>query len=213
MTTKLTIKQQHFAEEYVIHGDASAAYRVAYNSGNMSEETIRRKAYDVKNNGNVTARINELQKEASKKAEIKVVDVLKMWREIATADLNDLVQIRRVACSSCHSTNEDTGQAPKPDCSSCRGEGIEHIHIADTRKLKGGAKLLYGGARKTKNGIEVIIRDQNVALTNIAKFLGMFDGRAEVEKSDDVLFSMIGKTTDPNEAAAIYQQIMRGSRK
>lgn len=69
---------------------------------------------------------------------------------------------------------------PHPNCPECGGDGIEDIYIADTRKLKGDAKHLYLGVKKTKDGIQVLTRDKDAALENIAKYLGMNVERKEI---------------------------------
>lgn len=63
---------------------------------------------------------------------------------------------------------------PHAECPECHGEGIGQVHVQDTRKLKGAARLLYAGAKQTSQGIEVKFRDQDKALELIAKHLGMF---------------------------------------
>lgn len=69
---------------------------------------------------------------------------------------------------------------PHPDCPECGGDGIEDIYIADTRKLKGDARHLYLGVKKTKDGIQILQRDKDAALDNIAKYLGMNVERKEI---------------------------------
>jgi hypothetical protein len=59
---------------------------------------------------------------------------------------------------------------PVADCKSCFGEGIERVFIRDTRFLTGSAKRLYRGIKQTSHGVEVLLRDQDVALTNLAKY-------------------------------------------
>lgn len=59
---------------------------------------------------------------------------------------------------------------PNPDCSRCAGEGIEDVFQADTRDVTGPARRLIAGVKKTKFGIEVITRDQDAALKNLAAF-------------------------------------------
>ena len=68
---------------------------------------------------------------------------------------------------------------PHAECPRCNGEGYGEVHINDTRKLKGPAKLLYDGAKQTKDGIEVKLIDRSKALENVAKHLGMFKERVE----------------------------------
>ncbi|TGC25838.1 hypothetical protein CQJ27_09050 [Escherichia sp. E1130] len=59
---------------------------------------------------------------------------------------------------------------PNPDCPKCAGEGIEDVFLADTRDLVGPARRLMAGVKKTKFGIEVMTRDQDAALKNLAAF-------------------------------------------
>jgi phage terminase small subunit len=69
---------------------------------------------------------------------------------------------------------------PAPGCPVCYGDGIEREMVADTRKLKGSARRLYAGLKKTKDGIEIKMRDQDGALANLAKYQGMLVDRKEL---------------------------------
>ena len=64
MNTYLTVKQNNFCQHYVLTGNASEAYRMAYDAENMKMETIHRKATELMTHGLVSARIHELQKQA-----------------------------------------------------------------------------------------------------------------------------------------------------
>lgn len=59
----LTPKQEKFCQEYIKCGNQSMAYRIAYNTDNMKPETINTKAYELMQNGNITDRISELNKQ------------------------------------------------------------------------------------------------------------------------------------------------------
>ena len=52
--------------------------------------------------------------------------------------------------------------------------------MADTRKLRGSARRLYAGVQKTKEGLKIVTRDQDAALTNIARYLGMMVDKKEI---------------------------------
>lgn len=69
---------------------------------------------------------------------------------------------------------------PHPDCPECGGMGVEEVYVADTRKLSHRAKLLYAGVQKTKDGIKVIMRDQDAAVANLSRYLGMTVDRKEI---------------------------------
>lgn len=72
----LTKKQENFCNAFIETGNASEAYRIAYNTKNMKPETVRRKAKEVMDNGNVTARVAELKKQHAKRHNIAVDDLL-----------------------------------------------------------------------------------------------------------------------------------------
>ena len=69
----------------------------------------------------------------------------------------------------------DATAEPNADCPVCRGEGVGRVVVAETRKLKGPARKLYAGVKKTRNGIEIQLHDQMKALENVARHLGMFN--------------------------------------
>lgn len=68
----LTIKQEAFCQSYVELGDASEAYRKAYDADKMKPESIHRKAKEVKDNVKVTARILQLQGEIKQRHNVTV---------------------------------------------------------------------------------------------------------------------------------------------
>lgn len=105
--------------------------------------------------------------------------------------------------------------APHEACPRCCGEGVSIVHITDTRRLTGAAKRLYAGVRYKKGGIEVLFRDQDAALKNLAKALGIikYNGTPTVTPGNGATIptslSAIG-VSDPVEASKIYQQIIAG---
>ena len=59
----LTPKQEAFAQHYVKHGNKSDAYRHAYDTSKMADETIWVKANELSSHGKVSVRIEDLKKE------------------------------------------------------------------------------------------------------------------------------------------------------
>jgi phage terminase small subunit len=72
----LTPKQEAFALAYVETGNASEAYRRAYNAGNMKPETVNKRASELLANGEVTGRVAELQAKAVERHVITVDDLI-----------------------------------------------------------------------------------------------------------------------------------------
>lgn len=57
----MTPKQEKFCTLYVELGNASEAYRQAYDAARMKDATINRKAKELLDNGKITARLAELK--------------------------------------------------------------------------------------------------------------------------------------------------------
>jgi hypothetical protein len=62
--SKLTVKKEKFAQAYIETGNATAAYRQAYNAEKMKPETIWSNASRLLADGKVAARVEQLQAEA-----------------------------------------------------------------------------------------------------------------------------------------------------
>jgi phage terminase small subunit len=74
MRKPLTVKQEKFAQEYVANGgNASDAYRAAYNTSKMKPASVWRLAHDVLMNVNVSSRIDEIRKEIEEKSNVSAV--------------------------------------------------------------------------------------------------------------------------------------------
>jgi phage terminase small subunit len=61
MPSELTPKQERFARKYVELGNASEAYRQAYDAENMSGAAINEEAYRLTKNPDIALRILDLQ--------------------------------------------------------------------------------------------------------------------------------------------------------
>jgi phage terminase small subunit len=59
--SKLTIKQERFAQKYVELGNASEAYRLSYDAENMAPETVNNETHVLLKNREISARIEHLE--------------------------------------------------------------------------------------------------------------------------------------------------------
>jgi len=66
----MTPKQEKFCQVYVETGNASEAYRQAYDAEKMKPQTINRKAHELIENGKIAARIEALMAAACERHEI-----------------------------------------------------------------------------------------------------------------------------------------------
>ena len=69
---KLTPKQEAFCYGYIETGNASEAYRQAYNTEKMKPESVNSKGYQLLQQVKITARLDELRAEHKKRHEITV---------------------------------------------------------------------------------------------------------------------------------------------
>jgi len=96
------MKAQHeiFCREYLIDFNGTRAYMAAYPS--CSKSSARRCAADLLTNPDIEQKITELKIERMEKLDIKTEDVLRLLWQTASADPNELVEVRRVCCRYCY---------------------------------------------------------------------------------------------------------------
>ena len=77
----LTIKQERFCMVYVETGNASEAYRQAYNAENMKEASINVNASKLLTDAKIALRIKELKSGHTKRHELTIDDLVKQLEE------------------------------------------------------------------------------------------------------------------------------------
>lgn len=88
---KLTEKQEKFCNYYLdCEGNASEAYRMAYDASKMQPETIWSNASRMLANNKVATRIEELRSQRAKEAKVSREKVEKVLMDIVMMDPNDL---------------------------------------------------------------------------------------------------------------------------
>ena len=78
--SKLTVKQEKFAQKYVKCGCASEAYRHAYNTSRMKDKSIHELSCRLLADVKVSSRVDQLKVKASKRHEISFDKMLEMFR-------------------------------------------------------------------------------------------------------------------------------------
>lgn len=268
---QLTPKQHAFVLAYLETGNASEAYRRAYDCNRMMATTVHANSWKLLRDTAIAQRIAEHREQTTNAAVMDRAAVLNLITEIATADASQLTEVQVRCCRNCwgvghrkqwkneiefgfalaevmdanaatHSAWErdvdigskrpmpdpqplptDTGgygfdvtASPNPECPVCLGEGHEIVRVKDTRKLKGAAKRLFAGAKRTKEGIEVFMRDQKHALDLLAKAHKIVgDGtppgaQVNINNQPGGTVQAVIVAVDPLEAARQYQELMKG---
>lgn len=81
----LTPKQEAFARRYVETGNASDAYRYAYNASNMKLATVNKRASELLGHGAIAGRVSDLQDAQLAAVDVSAQDIVRVAWEIANA--------------------------------------------------------------------------------------------------------------------------------
>lgn len=160
MKKGLTIKQEKFCNKYLECGNASEAYRYAYDCSRMGDETVWKRASELMQNGKVTGRIKELQSSFQKRTEITKERVL-----------NELVKIGFSSIAYMHNSWIDR---------------VEFDQLTDDQKacIKSiqtkVEKRSYDDEVRNVEMVKIELYDKLAALNSINKMLG-FDAPAKVD--------------------------------
>lgn len=64
---------------------------------------------------------------------------------------------------------------PNPECPKCSGEGVGQVHFVDTSTIDGNARWLYAGVKQTKDGLQLMMHDQDSARRTLLNLLTRSD--------------------------------------
>lgn len=188
-------RQARFVAEYLIDLNATqAAIRAGYKPKGAQVHGSR-----LLSNAMVAKAIQEGQGARAAALKLEAEDVLREWVTIATADPAELTQWRQGSCKRCwfdkdgnllpEFEDKTLLSDPNPECRWCRGEGWGRVFLRDSRQLSPQARKLFAGVKQTKDGVEVKMRDQDAALVNIARHLGMFNDKLDLKAGIHVTIS------------------------
>lgn len=99
---------------------------------------------------------------------------------------------------------------PVETCPRCFGLGVGEVIVADTTQLSGSARKLFRGVKVTKNGIEVVMADQDAARKQLAECMGLLKGEGFKPPlpPDTQAADRVANAADPIEAAAEYRRMV-----
>lgn len=212
----LTHQQWRWVEEFLLSADLHKASVAAAYSNTM----------DLRGDPKVRDALAQAQMFRSSRTAIRSDFVLQRWWALATADVNEIVELRVGACRRCwgrghmyqfrdHELGEaqrahdeamlkrrpeervelnelggpgyTTKKEPHPGCPACDGDGEPHVVFKDTRKLSAGARIMYNGVERKKDGsIKMLLRDRGFAETMLAKHLGLLPSNKRMLRIEDM---------------------------
>lgn len=161
MGSRRTIKKEKFAHKYVETGNASEAYRFAYNTARMKPESIKRMASELLKDLYVTSTVEDLREEMMTKIGVSSEMVLRECARIAFFDPRKLF-------------NEDNSLR---DISALDAQEASAIASIDVFEAQG-----EGSAPVVKQVKRIRFNDKLKALDTLAKHLGLY-GRSNQEQS------------------------------
>lgn len=159
--SKLTPKQELFAQTYIKTGNASEAYREAYDTSKYTEKSINEKASQFLKHVKIKSRIEELKKQLEKKHDITKDKILNHLCNIAFLDINSLAD---------------------------KDGNIKNINDLDedTRKVLQGAEFkTLGSGALAKTTLSYRLSDKLKAIEMINKMLG-YNEPDKIEHSGEI---------------------------
>lgn len=165
--TRITLKQEIFAHEYVKNGgNASEAYRATYNTGRMKPRTIWRNSHELLKNNKVATMVADLRSELNRELQISAAQTLKEIARIAFSDIRRLFDengnLKNIA-----DLDDDTAAA------------IASIDVVTT-----------GSGDKIQCVTKIRFWDKNSAMEKLGKHFRMFVDKVE-HSADDGLTRLL----------------------
>ncbi|HGB5894191.1 TPA: terminase small subunit [Salmonella enterica subsp. enterica serovar Kottbus] len=192
-------QQGIFAELVAAGKNLVEAYRLAEYQGEGNAAYVN--ASRLLRNAKVYRAIRWLRDKRQRRLALTEDEIIHQLSAIASADPNEISQIRRMNCRYCRGHNHKyqwrdldeyhgalendpeggkpeyggigffESAVPNPECPRCGGEGIPDIYFADTTMIDGPARWLIAGVRQTMNGLEVKIASQEAARRELLRIL------------------------------------------
>jgi phage terminase small subunit len=196
LNSTLTDKQEIFCQKYVLLNDATAAYKQVYDC-KATPESIRQMAFEVRHTPAVNARIMELQKQALKRNNISVDQVVNRLAQIAFTDLAEIVNYENGLLSI---KNFDSLTAAQRAC-------IKEFKIRTVSRMIDGLPVQC-------DYVEIKLYDQQKALYLLGKYLCMFTDKSKIENvhkftgPSPIIFGDTSKPIDKETFKQIRQEML-----
>lgn len=187
-TGKLTIKQERFCNKYLECGNASEAYRFAYDCSRMGEGVVWRRASELLNSGDVAVRIKELQDELEQKNFITKKRILEELDAIMGAKITDYVILTTTEVEVPRADGVSDVDAPQYIT-------VQRLEFKDFDLLTEKQVRAIESVKQGRNGIELKLHGKSWSIERICKMLG-YDAP---EKADVRVMDERAQTSSLNE--------------
>lgn len=168
----LTKKQEIFAQEYVKCDNKSQAYRIAYDTANMSDKQVWEEASKLSKDPKVTQRIAELKEIAADVAEkhfrIDSKELLRHLNILRSSRIDQYVDFVEIETPFLVE-NEETGEKEMK----VKIERILQFKPFD--QLTEEQLMCIESIKDTRNGIELKLHGKDWTIEKIAKHIGFYE--------------------------------------
>lgn len=196
----LTPKQEAFVRAYIETGNASEAYRRAYDASRMKDSTVHVKASELLADGKITVRLNEIQAIHQKRHEVTVDRIIAELAKIGFADIRKAVKWHGSLIEE--EDNPDGGDVVVIKTTYSNRVSLVSSDDVDDDTAAAIAEV----SQSPTGGLKIKLHDKQAALVNMGKHLGIFkevhehsgpDGGAiQIAKVERVIVRSNAKNTD-----------------
>jgi len=190
----LTQKQEAFALAYFETGNASEAYRRAYNAENMNPNVIHNKASALMAKGEVRVRVEQLRAKAETASVMSRQEALERLSTFARTDLSDLVEF------GSYELGEQDGQPVIQSAWKIRDSVLQ-----DPKKLAAISELSAG-----RDGIKIKTHSPLQAIQQLAKLQGWDVHELDLEGKRLANEKARRELEDPNQGLPEPKQVIIG---
>lgn len=153
---KLTIKQEKFCNKYLECGNASEAYRFAYECSGMKDETINERSSRLLKEYKVSTRVEQLQAQLAEKELITKEELIRLNVSIINADVLDFVEADMVDMQTEYGVRQ-----------------VASISFQDLKSLPPEKRRLIQSIKIGRSGSPVVeLMDKSKAIETINRMLG-----------------------------------------
>lgn len=163
---KLTIKQEKFVLKYLECGNASEAYRFAYNCSKMSDNTIYNKASKLLNKGEIRARLDYLKNNLAEAVGISALQIIREHQKIAFSNFSRL----------------RNGWMELKDFQELSDEEKACIQSVETKKT---TRYTKEGEPVEEEWVKIRLYDKQKSLDSISEMLG-YDQKSSVTQNMNI---------------------------
>jgi len=156
MAKSLTLKQENFCLAYIETGNASEAYRRAFNTERMKPETITKRASELLSEGAIKGRLESYKKPVIEKMELTLEKVITENMRLAFFDIRTMF-------------NENGTLKPVSEWSDAIGASVKSIEVNELFEGSGQDRIRIGETKK------ISFWDKGAAIDRLMKHLGGYE--------------------------------------